>query len=773
MVKRPIVAADGEQVSPMKRSKRLRHTVLAALTATALVAGPAVAGEPSPDVAPIPEGVPSFNESPGCDALDGIRGPTAADPGRIELWEPIYGPWADFYGRTMADAWAQRVVVQLPGMAPGTKALFIHQRVLPAFQQVVANLQAEAAAGHTYTVYDNSTWSWAAYTIPPKRHFSFHAVGAAIDVNSNRNPYRADNVLITNMPDWFVQAWRDAGWCWGGDWQDFKDTMHFAWKGPLFTPGFEMPPPQPPLVAAADFTAEVPLAVGLIPATGDRHVVADLDRDGAVDVVRIQPVPDGVALVTAAARYEFAKPQVLAETEVSPSDPFAPVDLADLTRDGRPDLVYLLDDGGSVTLEVFPLQQSGILNPEVVHTPIPYEPDAVYRFDDMNRDGYTDVFMISATTPARLSVWLGPDFGGDGTAVELAVDFFGYRFDTGDRDVDGIPDLFALDADGTVTVHTGVSGFTATSTVETGVVGDELLFVEDLDGDGHSDFLLVQPDGSTRLRRGGASTHDPGVWYVVKEIDVGGSLACIKSPFQMGTAGASVGLVDTSTGIWCLRGGAGELFSFYYGNPGDYPFMGDWDCDGIDTPGLYRQRDGYVYLRNSNTQGVADIRFFFGNPGDVPLAGDFDGDGCDTVSIYRPSEGRFYIINELGNGDLGLGAAEFDYHFGDPGDKAFIGDFDGDGVDTIGLRRESTGLVYYRNSHSSGVADGQFAFGSPGDRVIAGDWGDADGVDTLGLFRPEGETFSLYSTNPAARIAEETIQFGHPAWMPVSGRFIP
>jgi hypothetical protein len=76
--------------------------------------------------------------------------------------------------------------------------------------------------------------------------------------------------------------------------------------------------------------------------------------------------------------------------------------------------------------------------------------------------------------------------------------------------------------------------------------------------------------------------------------------------------------------------------SFFFGNPGDVAFSGDWDCDGVETPGLYRRSDGYVYLRNSNTQGIADVSFFFGNPGDLPVAGDFDGDGCDTVSIYRP-----------------------------------------------------------------------------------------------------------------------------------------
>ena len=86
--------------------------------------------------------------------------------------------------------------------------------------------------------------------------------------------------------------------------------------------------------------------------------------------------------------------------------------------------------------------------------------------------------------------------------------------------------------------------------------------------------------------------------------------------------------------------------------------MGDRNWDGVDTPGLYRQSDGYAYLRNSNTQDFADISFFFGDPGDIPVAGNFNADGCDTLSIYRPSEARFYGINQLGINDGGLGAAE-------------------------------------------------------------------------------------------------------------------
>ncbi len=195
----------------------------------------------------------------------------------------------------------------------------------------------------------------------------------------------------------------------------------------------------------------------------------------------------------------------------------------------------------------------------------------------------------------------------------------------------------------------------------------------------------------------------------------------------------------------------------------------NWDCDGIDTPGLYRRSDGFVYLRNSITQGVADVDYFFGVPGDVPVAGDFNGDGCDTVSIYRPSEGKVYIINRLGSGGMGAGFADVSYYFGKPGDKPFAGDFDNDGIDTIGLHRESTGLVYFRNSHTPGTGEREFLYGIPGDRTMAGDW-TGDGSSTPGLFRPSEARFYLRHTNTQG-VADDAFDLGNVGWIPVAGTF--
>ncbi|MFO7699104.1 MAG: hypothetical protein R6W79_00660 [Acidimicrobiia bacterium] len=273
--------------------------------------------------------------------------------------------------------------------------------------------------------------------------------------------------------------------------------------------------------------------------------------------------------------------------------------------------------------------------------------------------------------------------------------------------------------------------------------GDSDSYVIDVDG---SDLVVLGP-GSSPSWSSNSSRIALNTAYNVVTVNRDGSGYTVLDPVGLPNDSnvldhawqpvfPPVGLVDSGQGRWHLKGWQGEMSSFYYGNPGDVPFMGDWDCDGVDTPGLYRQSDGYAYLRNSNTQGVADIKFFFGNPGDVPLAGDWDSDGCDTLSIYRPSEQVFYIINELGSEDSGLGAAEYSFMFGDPGDKPVVGDWDGDGIDEIGLHRESSGFFYWRDSLDTGVADGSIFFGDPGDRIVSGDWGPIPGRDTPGVYRP-------------------------------------
>ncbi len=230
----------------------------------------------------------------------------------------------------------------------------------------------------------------------------------------------------------------------------------------------------------------------------------------------------------------------------------------------------------------------------------------------------------------------------------------------------------------------------------------------------------IDPDGGT--------TVDVAAGRASIDLDGGEHVVCTFTNEERPDAAApeQFGLHDVPRALWNLPNPGGDA-QFFYGNPGDLGFMGDWDCDGVDTVGVYR--DGRVYLRNANSPGIADLVYPLGNPGDVALAGDFDGNGCDTVSLYRPSQARFYVFNGLRDG-----TAASVYTFGNPGDVPFAGDFDGDGIDTFGVHRPRTGEVFLRNAHAAGAADVAFTWGDPGDLVAFGDW-DGDGDATPGLVR--------------------------------------
>ncbi len=227
------------------------------------------------------------------------------------------------------------------------------------------------------------------------------------------------------------------------------------------------------------------------------------------------------------------------------------------------------------------------------------------------------------------------------------------------------------------------------------------------------------------------------------------------------TAADTVGVHDERTGVFALHAGPAP---FYFGNPKDIPYAGDWNCDGVTTLGLYRVSTGFLFLRNSNTQGIADVEIYYGDPGDLPIAGDWDGDGCETVGIFRPSEGRFYLRNANTQG-----IADVSAEFGKAGDMPIAGDWDGDGIDTYGVYRPSNQMVYLANDAANPVVDIEFSYSgaAPGDRIVAGDW-DGDGDDTVGVFRPDDATFYLRDTYTQGS-ANIVIPLGEAHMTPVAG----
>ena len=137
--------------------------------------------------------------------------------------------------------------------------------------------------------------------------------------------------------------------------------------------------------------------------------------------------------------------------------------------------------------------------------------------------------------------------------------------------------------------------------------------------------------------------------------------------------------------------------------------------------------DGQWYLTNGLAgipQDLVDpIAFGPGTP-DVYL-GDWDGDGIDTPA-YRVGN-TFYIRNSLTSG-----APDDQMAYGQPGDVVYVGDWDGDGKDTFAVRRGNEFFV--SNTLDGGEADVRFWYGKPDDEPFVGDW-DGDGKDTIAVRR--------------------------------------
>jgi len=160
-----------------------------------------------------------------------------------------------------------------------------------------------------------------------------------------------------------------------------------------------------------------------------------------------------------------------------------------------------------------------------------------------------------------------------------------------------------------------------------------------------------------------------------------------------------------------------------FGTTGDLPVVGDWNGDGIDTPGVYRivNGQGQFTLTNSTSATpsffVFVIKVNFGLAGDLPIAGDWDGDGIDSVGVFRPSAGNFFLTDE----NILNPPIDQSIFFGTNGDLPIGGDWDGNGVDTVGVWRPSTAEFFLSNDNIN--INRQFIFGAVNtDQPIAGDW---------------------------------------------------
>jgi len=143
--------------------------------------------------------------------------------------------------------------------------------------------------------------------------------------------------------------------------------------------------------------------------------------------------------------------------------------------------------------------------------------------------------------------------------------------------------------------------------------------------------------------------------------------------------------------------------------------------------GLYDPTNHRFHLRNGNTNrpAAADVSFTFhaGSSACVPLAGDWDRNGIDTVGLYDRNTGRFYLRHE---NTTTPSVPDTELRFG-PASRGLVplaGDWDGDGADSIGLYDQVAAEFYLRSDLNSLESAAGFRYGPTGRRLLAvvGDW---------------------------------------------------
>ncbi|WP_426562350.1 SpoIID/LytB domain-containing protein [Angustibacter sp. McL0619] len=214
----------------------------------------------------------------------------------------------------------------------------------------------------------------------------------------------------------------------------------------------------------------------------------------------------------------------------------------------------------------------------------------------------------------------------------------------------------------------------------------------DWDGNGVDDvgwfkdgvFSLRWPDGTTRRIELGQAGDIP----VVADWD--------------GDSEHRDGIGVFRNGVWQTRNslsGAGVVTTFTYGQAGDLPIAGHWTAAAAANIGVVRA--GVWRMRPTATAGEPTLIAPFPGSG-KPMLGDWDGNGMDTPGWF--GNGVWHLSNLITHP-----AVHRTVTFGRAGDQPVPGDWDGNHSTTTGIARSSS--FFWRNDLLGGAATGSRVYG--------------------------------------------------------------
>jgi endoglucanase len=180
---------------------------------------------------------------------------------------------------------------------------------------------------------------------------------------------------------------------------------------------------------------------------------------------------------------------------------------------------------------------------------------------------------------------------------------------------------------------------------------------------------------------------------------------------------------DNGGGLWILDfDGQGSITYLLFGDGTDTPVVGDWDPNSAgDEIGVVRPQGGALrwILRDNSPNGCLCSDTTFGAASDTPVPGNWDADannGSERGVVRADGAAMLWITQGSGGLDYTL--------FGPSAGVPFPGDWDGDGNTDYGNRPTGgdgnvfildggAGLEYFQHGAPSDAASNSGNFGQP------------------------------------------------------------
>ena len=205
-----------------------------------------------------------------------------------------------------------------------------------------------------------------------------------------------------------------------------------------------------------------------------------------------------------------------------------------------------------------------------------------------------------------------------------------------------------------------------------------------------------------------------------------------------------------STGIFTIYagiGGAPRATTIRMPPANGQPLLGDWNGDGIDTPGRYDRGRWFFTNAIVGSPTWQSMGTWGGQAGEMPVIGLIDADRQPDIGVFKDGVWNWRLSSDNTARVANFGAA---------GDTPVVGDWDGNGTDDLGVVRQGTWMLQFTGvkkapkvsrgvdvtmAPETSTAIVTMPFGIATDVPLTGDW-NGDGVDTPAIVR-DGTTWIL------------------------------